>query len=146
MKGFHNMQGDWIHCFEEPLPDEVTDDELEKRNREITFDQVQKWVEENDGVEGRFSFYQSFAKTKVFYHKVAKPLLSMRTVGSIDVECRIKPVKNDILTKYRNRLSDEKGVVLYRASENLRHLMNSKKIIGKKVTEPLLPRARGEVG
>ena len=141
MKGFHNMQGDWIHCFEEPLPDEVTDDELEKRNREITFDQVQKWAEENDGVEGRFSFfYQSFAKTKVFYHKVAKRLLSMHTVGSIDVERRIKPVKNDILTKQRNCLMDEKGVVLNRASENLRHLMNAKKILGKKVTEPLLPK------
>ena len=109
-------------------------------NREITFDQVQKWAEENDGVEGRFSFYQSFAKTKVFYHKVAKPLLSMCTVGSIDVERRIKPVKNDILTKQHNCLMDEKGVVLNRASENLSHLMNAKNILGKKVTEPLLPK------
>ena len=57
----------------------------------------------------------------------------MGTVGSIDVEGRI-------LTKCRNRLSDEKGVVLYRASENLRHLMNAKMILGKKITEPLLPK------
>ena len=49
----------------------------------ITFDQVKKWVEDNVRVEGRFRFYQSFAKTKVFYHKVARPLLSMRTVGPL---------------------------------------------------------------
>ena len=94
-------------------------------------------------VEGRFRFvYQSFAKTKVFYLKVARPLLSMCTVGSIDVERRIKPVKNDILTKFRNRLSDEKGIILYRASENLRHLMNAdEKILGKKkITDHLLPK------
>ena len=62
----------------------------------------------------------------------------MRTVGSIDVERRIKPVKHEILTKKRNRLLDPKGIALYRASENLRHLMKAKKILGKKITDPLL--------
>ena len=64
--------------------------------------------------------------------------MSMRTVGSIDVERRIKPVKNDILSKTRNLLSDSKATVLYRTSENLNHLMKAKKILGKKITDPLL--------
>jgi hypothetical protein len=64
--------------------------------------------------------------------------MSIRTVGSIDVERRIKPVKNDILSKTRNRLSDSKATVLYRTSENLNHLMKAKKILGKKITDPLI--------
>ena len=61
-------------------------------------------------------------------------LFSLRTVGSIDVERRIKPVKENILTKKRNCLLDPKGVALYRASENL---MASKKRLGKKITDSL---------
>ena len=64
--------------------------------------------------------------------------MSMRTVGLIDVEHRIKPVKNDILSKTRDCLSDSKATVLYRTSENLNHLMRVKKILGKKITDPLL--------
>ena len=61
----------------------------------------------------------------------------MRTVGSIDVERRIKPIKHNILTKKRNRLSDSKGVALFRASENLRHIMKAKKLLAKKITDSL---------
>ena len=69
---------------------------------------------------------------------VAKPLLSMRTVGSIDVERRVKPIKDSILTKKRNRLKDPKGVALFRASENLNHLMKAKISLGKKITDSLI--------
>ena len=68
--------------------------------------------------------------------------MSMRTVGSIDVEHRIKPVKNEILSKTRNRLSDSKATVLYRTSENLNHLMKAigrlKTIIDKRSPIQLL--------
>ena len=60
----------------------------------------------------------------------------MRTVGSIDVERRVKPLKDTILTKKRNRLSDAKAAVLYRARENL-HIMNAKKILGKSITDSI---------
>ena len=74
----------------------------------------------------------------IFYQKIAKLLLSMRTVGSIDVEHRIKPVKHEIITKKRYRPKDPKGTALYRALENIRHLIKAKKIINKKITDPLL--------
>ena len=61
----------------------------------------------------------------------------MRTVGSIDVERRVKPLKHNILTKKRNRLLDSKGICLFRASENLKHIMAAKKILGKSVTDSL---------
>ena len=46
-----------MHYFEENLPADVTEDQLIKNNREITLDQVQKWVEVNDGIVGRFRFF-----------------------------------------------------------------------------------------
>ena len=116
----------------------MTGEQLEVNNKDFTFDQVQEWIEGSDVIAGRFRFYEAFGKHSEFYQRIAKPLLSMRTVGSIDVERRIKPVKHEILTKKRNRLLDPKGIALYRASENLRHLMKAKKILGKKITDPLL--------
>ena len=56
--------------------------------------------------------YEAFTEHSEFYPKVAKPLLSMRTIRSIDVEQRIKPIKKEILTKKRNSLQDPKGVAL----------------------------------
>ena len=71
---------------------------------------------------------------------VAKPLLSMGTVGSMDCERRAKPLKHTIVTSKRNRLKDETGVALLRGYENLNHLMNAKKLVGKQVHESLLRR------
>ena len=96
------------------------------------------WVERHGSMQGRFNFFETFAENSEFYQRVAKPLLSMRTVGSIDVERRIKPIKHNILTKKRNRLHDPKGVALYRAQENLNHIMSAQKILGKKITDSLL--------
>ena len=45
----------------------------------------------------------------------------------------MKPLKDTILTKKRNRLSDNKANVLYRARENLNHIMNAEKILGKSI-------------
>ena len=94
-------------------------------------------MEQTGYLQARLQFFEAFHYTSEFYQKIAKHLLSMRTVGSIDVERRIKPVKENILTKKRNRLLDPKGVALYRASENLKHIMAAKKRLGKKITDSL---------
>ena len=84
-------------------------------------------------------FFETFARNNTFYLKVAQPLLSMRTTGSIDVERRIKPLKHNIMTKKRNRLKDPKGISLLRGQEqeNLKHLMRAKLDLGKKITDSL---------
>ncbi len=124
--------------FPEGLPDEVTREELQKRNREFGISDVVEWVQHCGAMKGSFAFFQTYAADSEFYLKVKKPLLSMRTVGSIDVERRVKHIKHDIMTKKRNRLQDSKGVALFRASENLKHLMKAKKILGKKITDSLV--------
>ena len=69
--------------------------------------------------------------------KVAQPLLSMYTTGSIDVECYIKPLKHNIMTKKRNRLKDPNGIALLGGQENVKHLMRAKLDLGEKITDLL---------
>jgi hypothetical protein len=61
----------------------------------------------------------------------------MCTVGFIDVECRVKPLKDTVLTKKRNRLSDSKANTIYRARESLKHIKTAKKILRKAITDSL---------
>ena len=51
-----------------------------------------------------------------------KPLLSTRVCGYIDVKrvVAVEPLKHLICTKTWNRLDDGRGIVLFRACQNLR--------------------------
>ena len=95
-------------------------------------------MEETKNVTARIEFFNTFGSNNLFYTMAARPILSMHTVGSMDVECMIKPVKHTIMTKHLNRLKDPKGVALFRLSENLKHIMKAKKMLGKKITESLI--------
>ena len=70
-----------------------------------------------------------------FYQKIAKHLLLMRIVGSIGIERQVKPINHTILIKKRSCLQDPKGVALFRASKNLKHIMKSKIALGKMITD-----------
>ena len=41
------------------------------------------------------------------------------------------------MTKKQNRLQDSKGVMYVQPSENLRHIMHAKKLVGKNVYDSL---------
>ena len=125
-----------MHTYNNSKPDAVDINQLKINNKEFGIKEVKEWVERHGAMRGRMAWFEAFAEHSEFYLKVAKPLLSMRTVGSIDVERRIKPIKKEILTKKRNRLQDPKGVALFRASENLKHIMKAKKSLGKKLLIP----------
>ena len=126
-----------MHVFRKTLPDVPPVEQLKENNKQFSVADVKHWVAESGAITGRFQFFETYAASNKFYQKIAKPLLSMRTVGSIDVERRVKPIKHTILTKRRNRLQDPKRVTLFRASENLKHIMKAKIPLGKKVTDSL---------
>ena len=85
----------------------------------------------------RLEWFGSFAEHTELFLMVAKPLLSMRTAGSMVVEQKVKPIKNTIMTKTCNRLKDPKGVALFRAQENLKYIMKAKKALGKRIIDSL---------
>ena len=83
-------------------------------------------METHKNLEGRFRFFDVYKPNSVFYQRVARHLLSMRTTGSIDVERVAKAFKRNLLRKEMNRLSDENGIVLFRVAQNLKYLMKVK--------------------
>ena len=127
LQHFHSQLGTWGPMFDDPLPNAVNDEQLLANNNALSIDVVTAWIERNEGIEGRFTWFETLARGTDFYQKVAKPLLSIGTVGSMDVERRAKTVKEDIMSKKRNRLSDDQAITLYGMSENLRHLYKARK-------------------
>ena len=61
----------------------------------------------------------------------------------MDIERVVKPVKHLILTRDRNRLSDDRGIVLFWAQQNLNHLMNARLTLNGTVHDNLLKHAAG---
>eukprot|EP00957_Ditylum_brightwellii_P087173 6635051-Ditylum_brightwellii.AAC.1 len=83
---------------------EVLDDfehqaELESYNSLFGIKEVWKYVEETGLITKYLQLFEVYVGSSVFYQTVAKPLLLMGTVGSMDVEFMANPLKHTILTK-----------------------------------------------
>jgi hypothetical protein len=105
------------------------------RKRKFTLDHVVEWVEKYENIDGHFCFVKAYAHLSPLYQQAGKRLLSMTSIGSMDVECMAKLFKHCILTKTKNRnaLSNEKEIVLFRAEQNLNHLHHAHKVIKRNV-------------
>ena len=134
---FDTQANGWFESFANQLPEMPSLEELQKNNKSFGIKDVVNYVETTGAISGRLGWFECYAGSSDFYRFVAKPLLSMGTVGSMDCERRAKPLKNTILTKERNRLSDPTGVALLRGYENLRHIMHAKKVLGKRIADSL---------
>jgi hypothetical protein len=132
-KEYHSQQGEWLAPFDKPLPDQVTADQLKKNNSELTIDDVIAWKKNGGNLRGRLIWWETFARHTDLYKQIAKPLMSVGTVGSMDVERSAKGLKHEILCPKRNELSTDQAVTLFGMSENLRHLINARKDVTDKI-------------
>ena len=142
---FFTHTGYWSALWNWPIPENGTPEENENRNKKFTFAHVLEWVEKYENIDGRFRFFEAYARFSSLYQLVGKRLLSMKSVGSMDVERTAKPFKHSILTKERNSLKDERGIVLFRAGQNLKHLHHARIAIKGKAYAGLLNGGTGEV-
>jgi hypothetical protein len=85
----------------------------------LTIASVQKWINDYGGGNGRLNFFSDGFERSLYFKKVALPLLSMKTTGSITVERVAKPLKNGVLDPARNRLAPKKQLMCLRAGLNL---------------------------
>jgi hypothetical protein len=60
-------------------------------NKKFTVAEVVKFVEKSGNISSWFHFFETSAENSDFYLLLAKPILSLGTVGSIDIERRVKP-------------------------------------------------------
>ena len=74
----------------------------------------------------RLAWFEAWFPQSRFYTKLAKPLLSLRTTGSMSVERVAKHLKVAVYTKHRNRLECGNKKMLLRTGLNLRFLLGMK--------------------
>ena len=87
---------------------------------------ISSWLSSTDGHMSRLAWFETCAPNSIFYLKVAKPLLSLRSSGSMIVERVAKPLKNSVFNKFRRRLTRQRASKLLRCGLNLRFLVETK--------------------
>jgi hypothetical protein len=84
----------------------------------LTMKHVANWVDKRKRHPGHLRFSADLPPTP-YVIWVAKPLLSMKTTGSISVSDLLNPL-NKVADKSRNRISKDMRTVLLRVGLNLR--------------------------
>jgi hypothetical protein len=95
-------------------PDAVAYTDAQVSEKTLTLKHVAAWVERWKRHLGRLSRSVADLPPTPYFICVAKPLLSIKTTGSISVERAANPLKNKIADKTRNRNSKDKRTVLLR--------------------------------
>ena len=128
----------YMHKYMSDPPDVLAYEDAEETETTLTIQHVARWVEVWGSHLGRLRFFADLTPTAYFVI-VAKPLLSIKTTGSISVERVAKPLKNKVAEKHRNRLDIDKRALLLRVGLNMRlqkeSMRSVKAALGKAVVD-----------
>jgi len=124
-----NRSGEWVNSYHKSdvlQSDFISNDPAvaSAEQKLLQIDDVMEWVTTTDGIDGQISFF-CLHQHNVFTKRIALPLMSFCTCGSMSVERTAKPLKRRIVIKERNRLSTGKSQLMLRVGLNLRYLVRS---------------------
>ena len=125
---FKTGTGSYQGFFDQKDDQDVKEDSSISRNKNktIRIEDVLKWVSKTGGHMSRLAWFSTWKPTSTFFLKIARPLLSLRTTGSMTVERVAKPLKNFVYSKFRRRMSTGSSNLLLCTGLNLRFLAQAK--------------------
>jgi hypothetical protein len=123
---FWTHGGSFSNKFDDPLPPPLSTAEAKAKRELITIEDVKKFVDDTGGMNGRLRWFEVYARDTTLYKYIAKPLLSISSTGSMDVERYAKPLKYCIQTKEKNRTSDDFASMVLRILINVRNVKAAK--------------------
>ena len=129
---FWLQTGDFGTCFETSRREALEPEAAKEDAKKLTLTMVNDWINATGGHNSRLRWWKIRYGIKLFYKKIVKPLLSVRTTGSITVERVAKTIKNNVCISIRNRLRSNKASLMMRVGWNLR-LLKSAGIDTKKI-------------
>ena len=112
--------------FQSFFDNNVEEEEKDNPMDTVPILKVNDWVTTTGNHVSRLSWWESWARSSLLYKTCARPLMSLRSCGSMTVERAAKPLKNCVYSKSRERLGYGKASALLRAGLNLRFLQQTK--------------------
>lgn len=128
----HNQQGDWVYCFDSPAPPPLTAEEAAAAQEGLTINQVSQWIDQTGGQSSPLLFFAQMPRIE-YYTLIAEPLLSMRTMGSLQADTVSAPLENK--AKITKKEDMEKAETLLRTGLNVRFLFDANNGIITKVVK-----------
>ena len=120
---FKTGTGLYSSMFAENRQEEKDQSEL------LTINDITSWLKSTGGHNSRLAWWKTWRKNSVLFREITRPLLSLRSSGSMTVERVAKPLKNSVYTKERRAMLGGKTAVLLRAGLNLNFLSQAKQCL-----------------
>jgi hypothetical protein len=132
---FHTQTGKFTHLFDHPRPGSEDPEVTKEKQTGLNLNTITQWLKDSSGADARHAWWMVNAPSSELYECIAKPLLSVRTTGSITAERVANTLNDSVLTMKRNWLEAAgSSHEVLRAGINLRFLQAVEKLDDDPIT------------